>query len=44
MTCAFLERQKVKLDSVAVHERYLTDGMTFHGLPVVSVESLIARG
>ncbi|HAV1780180.1 FkbM family methyltransferase [Enterobacter hormaechei] len=43
MTAEFMFRENMPLDKVALNRQYLTEGMTFHGLPVVAIEDLIEQ-
>ncbi|MFA1019380.1 FkbM family methyltransferase [Enterobacter sp. SAT-E-asb] len=43
MTAEFMFRENMPLDKVALNREYITEGMTFHGLPVVAIEDLIEQ-
>ncbi|HFK6836390.1 TPA: FkbM family methyltransferase [Enterobacter roggenkampii] len=43
MTAEFMFRENLPLDKIALNRHYITEGMTFHGLPVVSIEDLIEQ-
>lgn len=41
MTWEFMVRENMPVDKVALNRQYITEGMTFHGLPVVAIEDLV---
>lgn len=43
MTAEFMFRENMSLDKVALNRQYITEGMTFNGLPVVAIEDLIEQ-
>ena len=44
MTYSFMERQSLRIDTVAVNQQYLTAGATFNQFELVALESLIQSG
>lgn len=41
MTWEFMMRENMPVDKVALNKQYITEGMTFHDLPVVAIEELV---
>ncbi|EMM0834434.1 FkbM family methyltransferase [Enterobacter ludwigii] len=43
MTAEFMFRENMPLHKVALNRKYITEGMSFHGLPVVAIEDLLEQ-
>lgn len=43
MTREFMARENLPIDKVALNRQYITEEMTFHGLPVVAIEDIIEQ-